>query len=149
MTSTKLDVISDYDMYLMIESGVRGGMSMISKRYSKANNKYMMTDYDPSQPSKYILYLDANALYAQAMTQYLPTTDYKWERPDKFDHTSIMMVEDCADKGYIFECDISYPESLHDLHKDYPLAPESLSIPTHTLSDYYIYIYKGYLYIYI
>ena len=89
MTKIKLDVISDYDMYLMIEAGIRGGMSMISKRYAKANNKYMK-NYDPSKLSKSIMNLDANNLYGWAMIQYLATTGYKWENPDKLDQTLIM-----------------------------------------------------------
>jgi hypothetical protein len=135
MTQIKLDVISDYDMYLMIESGIRGGMSMISHRYSKANNKYMK-DYDPSKESKYIMYLDANNLYGWAMIQYLPKNNFRWEKVDKFDQTSIMMLDDHDDKGYIFEVDIEYPQELHDLHNDYPLAPESMQIDTNMLSDH-------------
>ena len=70
------------------------------------------------------------------MIQYLPTNNYNWEKADKFDQTSIMMLEDCADKGYIFEVDLEYPESLHDLHNDYPLAPELFQVNTDKLSDY-------------
>ena len=77
-------------------------MSMISHRYSKANNKYMK-DYNPPKESKYIMYLDANSLYGWAMSQYLPVGGFKWEKTDKFDQTSIMMLDDCDDKGYIFE----------------------------------------------
>ena len=117
MTNIKLDVISDYDMYLMIESGIRGGMSMISHRHSKANNKYMK-DYDEKEESKYIIYLDANNLYGWSMIQYLPTTDYKWEKSVKFDETVIKMLDDNGDKGYVFEVDLDYPESLHDTHND-------------------------------
>ena len=49
-------------MYLFIEEGLRGGISYIAKRYSKANNKYMR-DYDPAKPSKFRSYLDMNNLY--------------------------------------------------------------------------------------
>ena len=134
MTKVKLDVISDYDMYLMIESGIRGGMSMISHRHSKANNKYMK-DYNPKEESKYIMYLDANNLYGWAMIQHLPTTDFKWEKPEKFDETVIKMLGDTDDRGYVFEVDLEYPEELHDLHNDYPLAPESFQVKTEMLSD--------------
>ena len=62
-TGIKLQLHLDVDMLLMIENGVSGGVSMIVTRYSEANNKYMGSDYDPSEPTKYIQYLDANNLY--------------------------------------------------------------------------------------
>ena len=71
MTGIELELISDVDMYLMIEKGLRGGMSVISHRKAEANNKYMHA-YDPEKPSKYITYLDANSLYSWSMIQYLP-----------------------------------------------------------------------------
>ena len=64
-------------MHLFIEKGMRGGISYISKRYSKANNKYMKC-YDSSEESKFIMYLDANNLYGWAMSQYLPYSEFKW-----------------------------------------------------------------------
>ena len=77
MTGIKLDLIPDIDMHLFIEKEMRGGISYISKRYSKANNKYMKC-YDSSEESKFIMYLDANNLYGWAMSQYLPYTEFKW-----------------------------------------------------------------------
>ena len=59
MTGVKLEKIFDIDMYLFIEKGLRGGISYIVKRYSKANNKYMK-NYDLKKPSKFITYLDLN-----------------------------------------------------------------------------------------
>ena len=59
MTGIELELISDIDMHLVIEKGMRGGISYIAKRFSKANNKYMQS-YDNSKPKKYITYLDAN-----------------------------------------------------------------------------------------
>ena len=55
MTGAKLEKISDIDQYLFIEKGARGGVSYITKRYAKANNKYM-SHYDPNKPSKFINY---------------------------------------------------------------------------------------------
>ena len=77
MTKIKLDLISDIDMHLFIEKGMRRGISYIAKRHSKANNKYMKC-YDSSKESKYITYLDANNLYGWAMSQYLPYSEFKW-----------------------------------------------------------------------
>ena len=67
MTGIKLDLISDIGMHLLIEKGMRGGISYISKRYSKANNKYMKC-YGSSEESKFIMYLDANNLHGWAMS---------------------------------------------------------------------------------
>ncbi|GIY46831.1 hypothetical protein CDAR_7451 [Caerostris darwini] len=76
-TRVKLDLIHDIDMVLMIEKGVRGGISQCCNRYSKANNKYMK-EYDKNKESNYLMYLDANNLYGWAMSQYLPHGGFKW-----------------------------------------------------------------------
>ena len=61
-TGQQLELLHDYDMLMMFERGIRGGMTHISKRYAEANNPYMTT-YDPQKSTKYIQYLDANNLY--------------------------------------------------------------------------------------
>ena len=63
ITGVELDLISDPNMYLMVENGVRGGISTITKRYGKSNNPYMEEKFDPNEETKYIPYLDANNLY--------------------------------------------------------------------------------------
>ena len=77
ITKVKLELISDPAMYTFFEKGMRGGVSYISNRYSKANNKYLKS-YDPKQESKHIIYLDANNLYGYAMSKFLPTREFKW-----------------------------------------------------------------------
>ena len=77
MTNIKLELMTDVDMFQFIEKGMHGGVSYIANRYGKANNKYMKK-YDEKAPSKYIMYLDANNLYGWAMSQYLPTGNFKW-----------------------------------------------------------------------
>ena len=77
MIGIELELISDIDMHLFIEKGMRGGISYIAKRHSKANNKYIKF-YDDKKPSKYIAYLDENNLYVWAMIQYLPYSGFKW-----------------------------------------------------------------------
>ena len=76
-TGQELELSHDYDMLMMFEKGIRGGMTHISKRYAEANNKYMK-DFNPDKPSKFIQYLDANNLYGWAMSQSLPTHGFKW-----------------------------------------------------------------------
>ena len=73
----KLELLTDYDMILMIEKGIRGGISQATHRYVKANNKYMKI-YNKNIESSYIEYLDANNLHGWAMSQKLPTNGFKW-----------------------------------------------------------------------
>ena len=123
ITKIKLELFSDEeqhkDMFLMIEKGIRGGVSTISTRYAKANNKYM-DNYDETKPSKYLIYLDANNLYGWGMSQNLPTHDFEYMIEDEL---KLWRNIPC-----ILEVDLEYPQELHDLHNDYPLAPEHLEI---------------------
>lgn len=113
------------DMLQLIEK-LRGGISMITTRYAKANNKYM-NEYDTSKPSSYIMYLDANNLYGYAMSQYLPIGSYAWFDSSKVDTNFIMSQSDEQEIGYLLECDLEVPAELHDYFNDYPLLPESTS----------------------
>ena len=133
MTGVKLEKISDIDKYLFIEKGIRGRISYIAKRYAKANNKYM-NDYDPKKPSTFITYLDMNNLYGWAMSEYLPYGGFKWlKNVDEFD---VISVSEKSPIGYFLEVDLEYPDELHELHNDYPLAPEKLAICSDMLSKY-------------
>ena len=76
-TKQDLELLKDYDMLMMFEQGIRGGITHISKRYAEANKKYMKK-YDETKPSSFIHYLDANNLYGWAMSQKLPTHGFKW-----------------------------------------------------------------------
>ena len=118
---------------MFIEKGLSGGISYIAKRYAKGNNKYMI-DYDPEKPSTFINYLDMNNLYGWTMSEYLPYGELKWlENIDKFD---VMLIIEKSDIGYILEVDLEYPDELHELHNDYPLAPEKLAVSSDMLSKY-------------
>ncbi|XP_065639695.1 uncharacterized protein LOC136072408 [Hydra vulgaris] len=116
-TKLQLKLLSDYDMILMIKQGIRSGVSMISNRLGTANNKYMET-YDKSKESTYIMYLDANNLYGWAMSKVLPTHGFQWMNEGKLKNWKSILC--------ILEVNLDYPEHLHDLHNDYPLAPERL-----------------------
>ena len=47
-----------------------------------------------------------------------------------------MNIKSNSSTGYILEVDLEYPKKLHDIHNDYPLAPEKINIPKEWLSDY-------------
>ena len=132
MTKITLDLISDVDMYQFVEKGMRGGVSYIANRFGKANNKYMK-DFDENAPEKHIMYLDANNLYGWAMSQYLPTGGFKWLNEE------FLLLDDYtddSDKGLILEVDLEYPDELHNLHNNYPLAPEKVKVERDMLSTY-------------
>ena len=120
MTGVNLELLSDIDMLLMIEKGIRGGVSMISNRYGKANNKYMGKSFIDTMLSIYITYLDANNLYGWAMSKPLPTHRFKWMKVDELETWEL--------HSCILEVDLEYPKSLHDLHSDYPLAPAQIEV---------------------
>ena len=81
-----------------------------------------MNDYDLNKPSTFITYLDKNNLYDQAMSVYLPYSEFEWlKNVDKLDVNSINKKSEI---GYILEVDLEYPDELHELDNDYPLASE-------------------------
>ena len=104
----------------MTENGIRGGVSMISNRYGKSNNKYMGDKYNPNEPSKYITYLDANNLYGWAMSKPLPTHSFEWMESSE--------LKNWRNYSCILEVGLEYTKELHDLHNDYPLAPERVVV---------------------
>ncbi|XP_022778387.1 uncharacterized protein LOC111319938 [Stylophora pistillata] len=121
LTEIKLELLSDINMLHMFEAGIRGGVSMIPTRYSKANNKYMEKDFDCKQPSKFITYLDANNLYGWAMSKKLPTGGFKWVNEKDFDKWETFPC--------ILEVDLErIKDELQDHFNDYPPAPENLLI---------------------
>ena len=78
-TDSKLELLTDFNMLLMVEKGIRGGICHAILKYAKANNKYMK-NYDEKEESSYIQYLDANNLYGWAMSQKLHVSGFKWKK---------------------------------------------------------------------
>ena len=134
MTEIELEKISDIGKYLFIEKGRTGGICLnIAKRYAKANKKYMKV-YDSKEPSKLIAYLDMNNLFRWGMSEYLLYGGFKWlKNVDGFD---VALIYKKSQIGYIPEVDLEYPDELHELHNDYPLAPEKLAVSYEMLSNY-------------
>ena len=119
-TGVELDLLTDLDMHLFIERGMRGGILMVSKRYAKANNP-LVEGYNPAEPTNYITYLDANNLYGWAVSLPLPKSGFHWKRVMPTEE-QIMKMKWNSKKGWILEVDLEYPEELHDWHNDYPLV---------------------------
>ena len=107
---------------------------MVSKRYAKANNPYV-PGYDPSKPTMYIPYEDANNLYGWAMSKPLPNRDFKWKRVMPTEE-EILKKKENAKNGWILEVDLQYPAELHEEHNSYPLAPEKKVVKKEWMSDY-------------
>ena len=143
MTNIKLELMTDIDMFQFIEKGMHGGVSYIANRYGNANNKYMK-EYDEKAPSKYIMYLDANNLYGWAMSQYLPTDNFKLMTDKEINKIDLGKYKADGKKGLILEGDLEYPQELHDIHDDYPVAPEKVKVSNNMLSAYCKKITKKY-----
>ena len=135
MTNIKLELMTDVDMFQFIEKGMHGGVSYIANRYENANNKYIK-EYDEKAPSKYIMYLHANNLYGWAMSQYLSTGNFKWMTDKEISKIDLGKYIADGKKGLILEVDLEYPQELHDIHDDYPVAPEKVKVSNNMLSAY-------------
>ena len=85
ITKVQLQLLSEPDILLMIESGIRGGIATISHRHTKANYEYMGTEFEPTKDSTFISDLDANNLYGWVMSKQLPTSGFKWMIDDELD----------------------------------------------------------------
>ncbi|KYN42710.1 hypothetical protein ALC56_02869 [Trachymyrmex septentrionalis] len=119
-TSVKFELLTDIDMIMFIERGIRGGLSQYSGRYAQANNKYMHL-YDPSESSSYLMYYDVNNLYGWAMCQLLPYAKFRWvEDAANLDASAIALD---LPTGYILEVDLEYSQHLHNRHTDLSFCP--------------------------
>jgi hypothetical protein len=126
LTGARLELITDPEMFWMVEKGKRGGVSTITKRYAHANNTYMGDAYDPKKDTSFITYLDANNLYGWAMSKPLPVGGFRWLMEDE-------LTARPEDRGLwtslhpsFLEVDLEYPEELHDHFNDFVPAPDNI-----------------------
>ena len=139
LTGVEIDLVYDQDMYEMIETGLRGGMTQTACKKVEANTIHIGDDFDESKESSYINYFDAHNLYGLAMIQKLPYKNLKWDT--KITEDDILNYAN-GNTGYILEVDVEYPKELHDLQKDYPMAPEIMNVKADMLSDKQVAIYE-------
>ena len=133
-TNIKLELMHDLKVLDIMERMKRGGLCFVgSKRHVVANNKYMDT-YDDKKESNYIMYWDANNLYGTVMTQYLPYDEIKID--NSLDIKNVLETADDNDIGYIVECDLHFPEEIHNKLKEFPPAPEILIPKGEWMSEY-------------
>ena len=79
----RLELLTGIDMLLMVEKGIRGGITQAAKRYAKANNKYMKDLYNPDELNMYLQYVDASSLYRRTMINNLRTHGFKWKNVER------------------------------------------------------------------
>ena len=86
-TKVKLELLTDIDMLLTVEKGIRGGICQAIHKHAKVNNKYMK-NYNKDK-SSYLMYLDAKNLYGWVMSQKLLVNGFKWvEKLSRFNENS-------------------------------------------------------------
>ena len=120
-TAIELEMITDQDMYMFFEKGIRGGISQVgSQRYAKKSNKNVMK------------YVDCNNLYGYCMLDKIPYKDFKWLTNEEINN--IKDLEETDDIGHMYEVDLKIPKHLHDYFKELPLCAENININKNDLS---------------
>ena len=122
MTKIELQKISDPDMHIFIEEGMKGGICYATKRHSVANKTVQ------------IKYHDMNKLYGKAMMQYLPYKDFKSIKVTDKNIDIVLNKKDNSLHGYFLEVDMYCPKELHDYQNDFPMAPGKIKVATYMLS---------------
>ena len=114
-------------MLLMAEKGTRDRICQAIHRYAQANNRYIK-NYDKNTTLLYLMYLDANNLYGQEMSQKL-VDGFEWvEQLSQFKEDFIRTYDENGNKGYFLGVDVEYPKYLLNLHSDIPFLPERKKI---------------------
>ena len=142
-TGIRLGLLQDINMLLMFERGIRGGISQAVHRYATANNPYMKEEYDKNKETNYLQYLDANNIYGWAMSQPLPTGEFRWINcnawnpngsqsdpgsPERTLKKLVDMISAEKNYGSLLEVDVKYPKELHDLHNNIPFMCSKMKV---------------------
>ena len=123
-TNIKLQTLQDKDMILLLENGIRGGISgVMGDRYIK------------SDKNKKIFYVDCTNLYGHSMSQSLPYDDIKFET-ENVCLEEILNTPDDNDKGYFLEVNLEYPHNIGQKTKHFPFTPGNKSISKDDFGPY-------------
>jgi hypothetical protein len=141
MCKVELDVLPSIDMYNFFQSSIRGGIAGTVLRYFKANNKYC-NEYNKENPKSFIVAYDINALYSWALSNPLPMDNFKWMNKEELQSFDVTSISEDGPIGYTLEVSLSYPQHLHQLHKDLPLCPEKNKISPDDWSPYTLAVAK-------
>ena len=133
LKNVELELLTDTDMLLIGEKGIRGGTCHAINWYAEANNKYMKS-YNKDNESSYIMHWDANNLHGWVMSQKLSVDGLKWKKnTSKFNgilsnENFIKNYNEESDIGCIIKIDVEFLKRLHSLHNDLPFVPERMKI---------------------
>ena len=146
MTGIEIELFTEMSMHDFVKKAKRGGIAMAVHRYFKANNSRMGDEYDPSQPTIWISYVDANNLYGWVMSQFLPIEKYKWlasravlsSKPDlqKRYLKMILNTKPDAPRDYFLNIKAHFPIKLHNYLNDLPPAVDKMSVKKNQLSPH-------------
>ena len=117
VTEVELELITDPDIYLMIEFAIRGGLSYVAQRYALANFP-AMTNYRSDLPTSHLLYLDCNSLYTTCQSYPLPVGGFRFLTDTELSAFDVAGVPADSSTGYFVECDLRYTAELHALHNE-------------------------------
>lgn len=141
LTKVKIEKLSNLEMILFVEKGIRGGFSFISERYCKSSKEISANAFNqlsPTEKKKQVsmLYIDRNNLYGEAMCLKLPKSNFYWLRKCQFKKIDWENTDESCDFGYFLEVTLEYESEKNESHSSFPLAPFNMSIDKNTLSPY-------------
>lgn len=121
MSDVRLELLTDVDKLLFCEKAIRGGVTEVVKRRATCNNEYVKETYDVGREKSYLMCFDVNSMYGSVMLEKLPIRNYQFLKKKKVKNFDVMKIPDDSNIGYMLECDLEYPENLHDFFVDMPL----------------------------
>ena len=137
ISKIKLEKISDPEISEFFRKSIRGGMSFIATRKAKSDYKNSNVE-SCKKRMNHIRYIDGNNLYGSQMLFDLPTEDYRFENQafiQKIEKRLKNNKKINVDKrGMFLEVDLEYPKEAHELHEEFPLAPERYEVTYNELS---------------